>query len=107
MYRLEMSRLEMFELEMSILEMSRLEMSIIIGNVKIVNTKIGRMEWPFSATVVHYQLVRLLSPSSLEVKSDGRRAKSTSLDRLRIYSRPVTDEDHVCQTCVGVRGPKP
>ena len=52
----------------------------------------------------HYGLVRLLSPSSFEVKSDGRRAKNTPLDRLRIYSRPVTDTDHVIQNC---RGPKP
>ena len=49
----------------------------------------------------HYELVCLLSPSSFEVKSDGHRAKNTSLDRLRIYSHPVTDEDHVCQTCRG------
>ena len=38
------------------------------------------------------------------VKSDGRRAKNTSLDRLRIYSRPVTDEDHVCKNCRGAPG---
>ena len=25
--------------------------NVCIGNVKIVNTEIGRMEWPFSATV--------------------------------------------------------
>ena len=30
------------------------------------------------------------------------RSKNTSLDRLRTYSHPVTDEDHVCQTCRGV-----
>ena len=53
----------------------------------------------------HYELVHLLSPSSFKVKSDGRRAKNTSLDRLRIYSRPlVTDEDHVCQNCRGDPG---
>ena len=46
----------------------------------------------------------MLLPSSFKVKSDGRRAQNTSLDRLRIYSSPVTDEDHVCQTCEG-RGP--
>ena len=54
--------------EMSILEMSILENvhignvqigNVYIGNVKIVNTEIGRMEWPFSVTVlveesVHY-----------------------------------------------------
>ena len=28
------------------------------------------------------------------VKREGRRAKNTSLNRLRIHSRPVTDEDH-------------
>ena len=52
----------------------------------------------------HYELFRLLSPSSFKVKSDGRRAKNTSLDRLRIYSRPVTDKDHVCQNCRGASG---
>ena len=59
---------------------------------------------------VHFELVRLLSPSSFEdeVKSDRRQAKNTSLDRLCIYWRPVTDEDHVYQTCGGgARGPKP
>ena len=55
---------------------------------------------------VHSKLVRLLLPSSFEVKSDGLRAKNTSLDCLRIYSRPVTDEDHVCQTCGGPPGAK-
>ena len=35
---------------------------------------------------------------------DGHQAKNTSLDHLRIYSRPVTDEDHVCQTCGGPPG---
>ena len=53
---------------------------------------------------VHYELVCLLSPSSFEVKSDGRRAKNTSLDRLRIYSRPVTN--HMCQNCRGPLGAK-
>ena len=49
----------------------------------------------------------MLSPSSFEVKSDGRRAKNTWLDRLRSYSRPVlvTDEDHVCKNCRGPGGP--
>ena len=47
---------------------------------------------------VHYELVRLLSPSRLEVKREGRRAKNTLLNRLHIYSRPVRDENHVCQT---------
>ena len=54
---------------------------------------------------VHYELVRLLSPSGLEVKR-GHRAKTTSLDHLRICSRPVTDEDHVCKLAGGPRGPK-
>ena len=40
---------------------------------------------------VHYEFICLLSPSSFKVKSDGRRAENTSLDRLCIYSRPVTD----------------
>ena len=55
---------------------------------------------------VHYELVCLLSPSRLEVKREGRRAKNTSLDHLCIYLRPVTDEDHVCQTCGGAPGAK-
>ena len=38
-------------------------------------------------------------------RSNGRRAKNTSLDCLHIYLRPlVTDEDHVCQNCRG--GPR-
>ena len=52
----------------------------------------------------HYELVRLLSPSSFEVKNDGRRAKNTSLVCLRIYSHPVTGEDHVLQNCRGAPG---
>ena len=50
---------------------------------------------------VHYEPICLLSPSSLEVNSDGHQAKNTSIDHLhvRIYSHPVADEDHMCQTC--------
>ena len=40
---------------------------------------------------VHYEFICLLSPSSFEIKSDGRGAENTSLDRLRIYSHSVTD----------------
>ena len=40
-------------------------------------------------------------------ENEGRRAENTSLDRLRIYSRPVTNEEHVCQTCRGPPGDKP
>ena len=42
---------------------------------------------------VHHELVHLLSPSSLEVESDGSRAKNTSTDHS------VANEDHGCQTC--------
>ena len=54
---------------------------------------------------IHYEFVRLLSPSSFEVESDGRQAKNTSLDRLCIYSRPV--RSHVTNLRGGTRGPKP
>ena len=39
---------------------------------------------------------------------EGRQGKNTSLNRLRIYSRPVMNEDvdHVCQTCRGDPGAK-
>ena len=53
---------------------------------------------------VHYELICLLLPSSFKVKSDGGRAKNTSLDRLHIYSRPVTDEDHGVPNLRGAPG---
>ena len=63
---------------------------MVIATQSSLNT----INWPIEAWLdVHYELVRLLSPSRLEVKREGRRAKNTSLDRLRTYSRPVTDED--------------
>ena len=60
--------------------------------------------WPWTRSWYPYLCGDMLSPSCLKVKSDGRQAKNTSLDRLHIYSPPVTDEDHVCQTCGGGPG---
>ena len=48
---------------------------------------------------VHYEFVCLLSPSSFKVKSDGVKL---SLDRLRIYSRPV--RSHVTNLQGGAPG---